>query len=217
MTLRLPSLRVVLLMFVAFACIGVPGAFAANEFVPLAPIPGLTEGVAATESGIAGFLNNLYLFAIGAAVMLAVIMIIWGGLEYMSESVTKKSEAKKRIYNALFGLVLVLSPALVFSIINPRILNLNISMPELRTKSGGTGGSTAPDTSPVTRPTEKIDSGTPWCYYYGSPRQSDCKATREDCIRAYFDRQGALSTTVGFITCECDSKAGLEGKCGTSF
>src|SRR3989344_7257590 len=100
MTLRLPSLRVVLLMFVAFACIGVPGAFAANEFVPLAPIPGLTEGVAATESGIAGFLNNLYLFAIGAAVMLAVIMIIWGGLEYsMSESITKKGAGKERIRN----------------------------------------------------------------------------------------------------------------------
>lgn len=140
MTFRLPSARIILLTFLAFACVSVPAALAASEFVPLAGIPGLTEGVKATEGGIADFLGNLYLFAIGAAVMLAVIMIIWGGLEYsLSESITSKGAGKSKIYNALFGLVLVLSPALVFTIINPAILNLNVNMPKLETKQGTSG------------------------------------------------------------------------------
>ncbi len=149
MTRRLPPLRMVLLSFIAFACIGVPSALAATDFVPLAPIPGLTDQATANKAigpgGMAAFFNQLYVFCIGAAVMLAVIMIIWGGLEYsLSESITSKGAGKSKIYNALFGLVLVLSPALVFSIINPKILQLNINMPALNTPWGNY---VPPDTS----------------------------------------------------------------------
>ena len=191
----------------------------AQGFTPIAPIPGLNDmsGVA-TEGGIAKFLGNLYIFCIGIAVVLAIIMIIWGGVEYaFSEVVTNKTEGRKKIVNALFGLVLVLSPVLVFTIINPAILNLNVNIPKLDTAWGKYVPPPGPDTSPVKRPTEEIDAGNPWCYYYGSPRKTDCKATQTSCIKAYFDRQAELSTTVGFIACQCDSQAALEGKCDTSF
>jgi len=105
-----------------------------SGFTPIAPIPGLTQGVPANTAGIAAFLNNLYIYLIGVAAFLAVIMIVWGGLEYsLQDSIAAKGDGKKKIYDALFGLVLVLSPALVFYIINPAILNLNISMPALQT------------------------------------------------------------------------------------
>ncbi len=42
-------------------------------------------------------------------------------------------DGKGRISNAIFGLVLVLSPALVFSIINPSILNLSLDLPIIKT------------------------------------------------------------------------------------
>lgn len=103
----------------------VPHALAG--FVALAPIPGLTEGAAATQGGLPTFFNNLYKYCIGLAAALAVIEIIWGGLEISTQdSVSKKSDGKERITQAIFGLILVLSPVLVFSIINPRILNLSI-------------------------------------------------------------------------------------------
>ena len=119
-----------------------PGTFCA-----LAPIPGLTEGVVANSAGLATFFNNLYKFLIGIAATLAVIEIIWGGLEISTQdSVSKQSDGKKRITNAILGLVLVLSPVIVFSIINPKILNLDLNLPELEIKtyfgggeSGGTG------------------------------------------------------------------------------
>jgi len=123
----------------------VPHVFAAvaqQGFTALAPIPGLTDPATLnTASGInantlANFFNNLYKFLIGLAAILAIIEIIWGGLEYSTQdSISKKSDGKHRIYQAIFGLVLVLSPVLVFSIINPSILNLSLNLDPLDTIS----------------------------------------------------------------------------------
>lgn len=114
-----------------------------DKFCALAPIPGLTDQPTInTIFGTAGgnfavFFNNLYLFCIGLAVILAIGMIIWGGFEYaLSEAITSKTAGRQRIQHALFGLLLVLSPALVFYIINPAILNLNVNFPPLDTKTG---------------------------------------------------------------------------------
>ena len=91
----------------------------AQGFVPLAPIPGLTEvGVVKMVNGsvdFGNFFNNLYKYCVGLAAALAVIMIIWGGLEYATQDVPgAKGAGKEKILNAIFGLVLVLSPVLVF-------------------------------------------------------------------------------------------------------
>lgn len=127
----------VLALFLGLA----PGAVALGatpcvqgEFCALAPIPGLTDQEAANQmaSGInkdsfALFFNNLYKFLVGLAIALAIIEIIWGGLEYSTtDSIGNKEAGKNRIRNAIYGLLLILSPVLVFSIINPQILNLSI-------------------------------------------------------------------------------------------
>lgn len=121
-----------------------PHAFA-QGFVPLAPIPDLTQGVVANSAGLASFFNNLYKYLIGLAAALAVIMIIWHGIEIAlnKEDVSKLMDSKGKIYNAIFGLVLVLSPVLVFSIINPSILNLSLNLPELQTSSAPASNTTA--------------------------------------------------------------------------
>lgn len=128
-----------------------PGAPAGPQsgFTALAPIPGLTDSAntsVVNASSLANFFNNLYKYLIGIAAMLAIIEIIWGGLEISTkDSVSKKSDGKERITQALLGLVLVLAPVLVFSIINPSILNLSLNLPELSTKTtfSVTAGSSA--------------------------------------------------------------------------
>ncbi|MCR4276134.1 MAG: hypothetical protein NUV90_01990 [Candidatus Parcubacteria bacterium] len=140
----------------------VPVVALAQGFVPLAPIPGLTEGATADTVGLAAFFNNLYKFAIGIAAALAVIQIIWAGLDiaiFHKDAVSAITDDKGKIYNAVFGLVLVLSPVLVFSIINPSILNLSLNLPALNTTSGtpvgtGNGSGTGVGTQPTT------DAGT---------------------------------------------------------
>lgn len=124
-------------------------AFAATNiqgFTALAPITGLTDTNALSvvnSNGLASFFNNLYKFAIGLAAAIAVIQIIWAGLEisiFQKDSVSAITDNKGKIYNAVFGLVLVLSPVLVFSIINPSILNLSLNLPPLQTTSGASVG-----------------------------------------------------------------------------
>lgn len=107
-------------------------AFADTSFIPLTQLPGIV-GLSTTPS-LPVFLNSLYKICIGIVAFLAVLQMIYAGWQIMtsSGSVTKNSEAKKRIGNALFGLVLVLSPAIVFGIINPQILSLNFDVSGLQ-------------------------------------------------------------------------------------
>lgn len=118
-----------------------PALVLAQGFVPLAPITGLTDPTTADSvaksNNLAIFFNNLYKYLIGLAAALAVIEIILGGLQISTqESVDMHTKGKARIYNAIFGLVLVLAPVLVFSIINPRILNLSVGLEKLPTQPG---------------------------------------------------------------------------------
>ena len=123
--LILPSL-LFLVLFTSFATLA-----HATGFVPLAPISGLTT-VQPTDAGLSTFFNNLYKYLIGLSAALAVIMIVWGGLEISTQdSVSKQGEGKEKIRGALFGLALVLSPVLVFTIINPKILNLSVGLEKL--------------------------------------------------------------------------------------
>ena len=169
------------LIFLGF----VPQAFA-QGFVPLAPIPGLTD-IQYAPNGLAVFFNNLYKYLIGLAAVLAVIMIIWGGLEYSTQdSISKKSDGKQRIYDAIFGLVLVLSPVLVFSIINPSILNLSLNLPPLDTKSGwvdGTGTAVDAATAATAAGCTVTDKG-PLKKEAVCTTQEDAKNFAANCTRA---------------------------------
>lgn len=104
-----------------------------KEFVSLTKIPGLTDITASPNIEI--FLNNLYRICIGLAAVIAVLQIIRAGVMYMlGDSFTEKKEAKNLIAMAIFGLVLVLSPVIVFSIINKDILSLKFDVSGLKPK-----------------------------------------------------------------------------------
>lgn len=136
-------------IFLAVALLLAPSGLAfADGFTALAPIPGLTDQSTTSvvnSATLAQFLNNLYIYLIGVAGILAVIMIIWHGIEiaFNRDSVGKVTDSKGKIMNAIYGLILVLSPALVFSIINPSILNLSLNLPPLNAAPGSSGFSTA--------------------------------------------------------------------------
>lgn len=182
----------------------------AQGFVPLASIPGLTD-IQPTQGGLAAFFNNLYKFAIGMAAVLAVIMIIWGGLEYSTQdSISKKSDGKQRIYQAIFGLVLVLSPVLVFTLINPSILNLSLNLQPLDTKSGWVGDTgTAVDaaTAAIAAGCTVTDTGlvkTAICKT-GEDSQRDAVKFAADCKKAGGDgRSFFLSNRFAEWKATCD-------------
>ncbi|HWU24577.1 MAG TPA: hypothetical protein VN086_02395 [Candidatus Paceibacterota bacterium] len=99
---------------------------ASGNFVPLTQLPGITS-ISQADS-FSTFLNTLYKICIGAGAVLAVIMIMYAGVLFMTSqgSVSSNEKAKSYIQNALLGLLLVLTPTIVFGIINPSILNIDI-------------------------------------------------------------------------------------------
>jgi len=122
----------------------------------LAPIPGIgskyTDGagverdtgftekdgrqtVNTKKMQIGDYLNQIFRVALGILALIAVIMIIIAGVEYMVvESIYGKSAAKERIINAVTGLLIGLGIFLILSTINPKLLEVNFAPPTVAIK-----------------------------------------------------------------------------------
>jgi hypothetical protein len=76
-----------------------------------------------TTSSLGAFLGQAFSFGLALAAALAVIMIVWGGVQIMTtDSWSGKSEGKQRIQDAIWGLLLALVSYLILYTINPDIL-----------------------------------------------------------------------------------------------
>jgi hypothetical protein len=129
-----------------------------GTFVPLTNIPGLFGANSVTNAqGLTAFFNALYKICIGVAATLTVLQLIRAGFMYMGgDSITETKQARALIGTAIGGLLLVLSPVIVFSIINPKILNLQVGFntltPGTSTATSATTGTTATPASTATTP-----------------------------------------------------------------
>jgi len=91
-----------------------------TEYNLLAPIPGLGER-APKEMG--DYFRIIFELAIGLCAVLAVIMIVIGGVQYMgNESIFGKTEAKSKIAYAIGGLLIALGAYALLNTINPDLL-----------------------------------------------------------------------------------------------
>lgn len=177
------------LLLSALSLLTVAGTAFAQGFVPLAPIPGLTDispTSVVNSATLTSFFNNLYKYCIGLSGVLAVVMIIWGGLEYATQDIpSAKQNGKDKILQAVLGLVLVLSPVLVFSIINPQILNLSVGLEPITFTAGSATRAPYIQTQVTPGSTHAIYNGqvigfvegaypsaqpNTWCYPLSSPQ-----------------------------------------------
>jgi len=92
------------------------------------------------------YIKNIYKITIGIAGVLAVLMIVIGGLEYISSAANPnlKTSAKTRIWAAIGGLLIALTAWLILNTINPDLVNFDLKLDEIKTqkntnqpKSGG--------------------------------------------------------------------------------
>ncbi len=155
-----------LLFFGLFVAVLMPVAHAsADGFTALAPIPGLTsQSMIINSDSLAAFFNNLYKYLVGLAATIAVIQIMWAGAGiafFHKDAVAAITDDKGKIYNAIFGLVLVLSPVLVFSIINPSILNLSLNMPPIKPAAANSKSSQSSQSSQTITDCSTQPVGTP--------------------------------------------------------
>lgn len=97
-----------------------------HGFTPLQGIPEASGGTDPDES-FAGFIQAAFELSVIAAGMLAVLVLTIAGFQYMtSDAFTDKENAKKRIWNAIVGLLIVLGSYMLLYQINPNLVNLNV-------------------------------------------------------------------------------------------
>jgi hypothetical protein len=115
-----------------------------SAFKPLTQLPGIQQ--AASSDTLPQFLNQVYKICIGLGAGLAVVMIMYAGFQIMTSqgSVSSNEKAKTRIREALFGLLLILAPTILFTIINPDILKLNLNVTGLESTNFDSNYSSAP-------------------------------------------------------------------------
>src|SRR3989338_1798208 len=132
--------------FVSSASAQAP-APAPTEYTLLAPIPLQGAGGNPTEkTNAVQYITGLFRLIIGLAGALAVVMLIFAGIKYMStDAFSGKNEAKEIIENALWGLGLVIASWLILYTINPKLVEINFNIEKLpitppTTPGGGGGG-----------------------------------------------------------------------------
>ncbi|KKT75271.1 MAG: hypothetical protein UW71_C0005G0026 [Parcubacteria group bacterium GW2011_GWB1_44_7] len=100
----------------------------ALDYVPLVTLPGASEaGKPLTNTG--EYIKGAFNLAIGIAAVLAIIMIIIGGIQYMgTESIGGKGAGLKKIKDAVLGLLLALGSYVLLFTINPSLVNFSVSI-----------------------------------------------------------------------------------------
>ncbi|MEK7066645.1 MAG: pilin [Patescibacteria group bacterium] len=99
----------------------------------------LLEGVGAlgkdSTPGFQAYMTEILRVGIAVAGLLAVAELTLGGIQYVLASASEKqaSAGKERIQNALIGLVIGIAAVLILTVINPDILNSNLSIPSIGT------------------------------------------------------------------------------------
>jgi hypothetical protein len=101
----------------------------ADGYCLLAPLGGITV---IKDADLENYFGNVYKILIAAAGVLALMMIFWGGVQYMTvDSLMDKSLGKERIKNAIFGLIIALSSYAILNTVNPKLLNFTFGVDKL--------------------------------------------------------------------------------------
>lgn len=84
---------------------------------------------------IGGYIAAVYQWLLGAGAVFAVIMIMVGGVQYMTSggSSTGVTNAKKRIFGALIGVAILIASYAILATVNPQTLSLQLpTLPKVR-------------------------------------------------------------------------------------
>lgn len=96
-------------------------AFAINLNLKYPTFPGAPN--INTNQSLTDIVAWLYVFIVGISGLAAFVMIVWGGVQWMTSqgNPTATGDAKDKIQKALLGLLLVLASFLILQIINPEL------------------------------------------------------------------------------------------------
>lgn len=103
-----------------------------GKFVPLACYKGTALESAYNseptgQNSLADIFNNAYRIAISVGVTIALIQVIRAAFKYLGNDMwSSKTEARAILSNVIVGVLALLLPFIIFRLINPDMLNLQI-------------------------------------------------------------------------------------------
>lgn len=113
-----------------------------------APIPGLTDEPPKVTD-LSNYISYLFPFLLSIAAILALVMFVYGGIEYMiSAGIENKKEGRQRITSALLGLGLAVFSVLILYTINPKLVTLQLDLDQIKSAPGLSGANPAPSSGP---------------------------------------------------------------------
>jgi len=123
----------IILISILLVMIFIPLVFVFSDYTLMAPLPGSPE--VEKVNNLTVYLEALFKYAITIAAILAVIMIVIGGLQYIGAAGNTSviEDAKDRIYWAIVGLILALGSWLILNTINPELKELKL--PDMKQQS----------------------------------------------------------------------------------
>jgi hypothetical protein len=102
---------------------------AQQNYQPLAPIADFVPQSGVPTNNLNKYLNDMFRLGIAIAIALAVIMIIVGGIQYMStDAIGKMNEGKKSIQAALTGLLVALAAYMIIKTLDPNMLSTRLGL-----------------------------------------------------------------------------------------
>ena len=107
-----------------------------SNYCLLEPLPIGTSGKTFSEYNPAGtsaadYINLMIKVFIGIIGVLGAVMIVLGGIQYMTtDAVSKKEGGKEMITNSIFGLILALASWVILNTINPHLIEIHIDPPK---------------------------------------------------------------------------------------
>jgi len=112
-----------------------PATPASSDYQLLAPITTAKgDGTGDTfpvsdDNALGQYINLMIKIVIGLCGVMAVMMFVIGGIEYMtSELVHSKESAKSRMTGAVVGLIIALGAYALLNTINPKLLDTNVAL-----------------------------------------------------------------------------------------
>lgn len=112
---------IAIFVFLFFIAVSLASAQTEPVYSPLVKIPGIDPGANLTQ-----YLSGIFNFVIAITGILAMAMIIYGGMRYLTSvgNPTIAEDGKDAILSAIYGLILALSAWVIIYVVNPDILIL---------------------------------------------------------------------------------------------
>jgi hypothetical protein len=181
------------------------------QYTPLAP---LTDSQAGHAISLTSYLPFMFTLLIGVSALLAMVMIVVGGITYMTTDVfSTKSSGRGMMTSAVYGLLFVLSSYMILYTINPDLLSFKLSFVGLKGAEWG-GGVTVPDT-PTTPTTEAgcaswggnwvVTPNTDAMSSVGGPSIGSCVGGTPPIISSTPGSRGTTQCATGNQACSSDA------------